>query len=56
MEVKPLGARTWLEDTKLFLDREVVEKVKVELKVMELIKDLEVKEAAPKPSQRCAYN
>ena len=55
MEVKPLGARICLEDTKLLLAREVVEKVKVELKVTELIKDLEVKEAEPKPSQRRAY-
>ena len=55
MKIKPLGARTWLKDTKLLLAREVVEKVKVELKVTELIKDLEVKEAEPKPSQRHAY-
>ena len=55
MEVKPLGTRTFLEDTKLLLAREVVEKVKIELKVTKLIKDLEVKEDEPKPSQRRAY-
>ena len=55
MEAKPLQTRTWLEDTKLLLAREGVEKVKVELKVTDLIKDLEVKEAEPKPSQRRAY-
>ena len=55
MEVKPLLTRTWLEDTKLLLARKVVEKVKVELKVTERIKDLEVKEVEPNPSQRRTY-
>ena len=55
MKIKPLGTRTWLKDAKLLLAREVVKRQMYKLKVTELMKDLEVKEAEPKPSQRRAY-